>query len=188
MVSYNRNSSNCNNWSYTLKITAESKDGTMDVYATTIQVTGAEQDVADLTAEDRTKDVDANGATYKLTLENKGDTIETYTLVAENAEWAVVSFDDEVVVEAGQTKTIEVTVTPKAGQTGSKQFAMTAEADGKSVAQVTLNANIEGGVAQDQVIQVLQWVFAVIIIIAIILVIVWAVTKGRKDGEDGAYY
>ena len=174
--------------SYTLKITAESEDGGKDVYATTIQVEGTENDVADLTAEDRTMDVGPNGATYTLTLENTGDTIETFTLVAEDAEWAVVSFDDEVVVEAGQTKTIEVTVTPKAGQTGSKQFTMTAQADGESVAQVTLNANLEGGVAQDQVIQVLQWVFAVIIIIAIILVIVWAVTKGRKDGEDGAYY
>ncbi len=175
---------------YTLTITAESEEGAIATYTETITVEGG------ATTTTRTTDIDVVGedvlelgadgeATFTFEIENKGEDRQVYDIEVDGVE-ADLS-QSKITLDAGETAEFTVTV-EEAGD-----FTVYANVNGETAAYEdgeALAGSATTVVAKDEVVKVLQWVFAVIIIIAIILVIVWAVTKGRKgeDGKTEVYY
>jgi len=184
-------------WSIVMAIPSDADAGTYDLVITTasknaedsetieIEVLGDAADTTNLDLDvvgETTKALNADGTTtFTFEIENKGTERQVVELRVEGAD-AKLS-QSIITVKAGETETFTVTV-KEAGD-----VTVFAEADGELVYE-DITATSEGTAAKEEVIQVLQWIFAVIIIIAIILVIVWAVTKGRKneDGKAEAYY
>lgn len=169
---------------YDLKVSVKSEEGATDFMTKQITIAGTTTDKeVSLTADEDELDV-AGKTEFTLTLKNDGAERKAFDIEVEGAEWANVDFDETVTVEAGEEKDFTVAVTPKSGETGEKEFTVFAKADGE-VVSADLTANLaDTSIIKGEVVKVLQWVFAVIIIVAIILVIVWAVTKGRNAEGD----
>jgi len=202
-VTYTRNimelaNDDCESWSTGMVVPSNAKAGTYDVEITAVSEAGAKTTyIAQLEVEGaaapRESDLDVveddltltNGkATFTFELTNDGDERKVYELDVDGAD-AELS-QEKITVDAGETETFTVTLTEEGEAT------VFAKADGEVVSE-TVTAQAAGTVVpvdKEQVVEVLKWVFAVIVIIAIILVIVWAVTKGRKngDGKSEVYY
>jgi len=169
---------------YELEITATSEEGAVAKYTEEITIGGgvttSDLDL-DVTSDDELTLGSDGTVDFEFEITNDGTGTMRVELKTEGAD-AELS-QDIITLKAGETETFTVT----ANEAG--EITVFAEADGELTYE-TVTANAAGAdVDKDEVVKVLQWIFAVIIIIAIILVIVWAVTKGRNgEGKKEAYY
>tara|TARA_Y100000310_G_C20632584_1_gene789426 strand:+ start:252 stop:1553 length:1302 start_codon:yes stop_codon:yes gene_type:complete len=135
------------------------------------------------------KDV-AQSATvaYKVMIANFGTERAVYSAEVLGAGvWGTSSVEPGFVsVNAGETGELLVRVTPNAGVEGSQSFTVKVKADGETLREVNLSANVNSSSDLGSVKRGLEIGFAVLAILLVILglIIAFNKLKGSEDDEE----
>ena len=131
--------------------------------------------------------------TIDVTLTNNGDESETYDLIIEGASWAknVELDDDSVLVKAGETKTVQLTLVPQ--ESGAQAFTVKA-VYGDEIKKQTVSVNIAAGAtgfltgafAGVGTLSYLIWAIVILVILILIIAII-KLAKPRRRVESIAY-
>ncbi len=127
---------------------------------------------------------------YRLTFANLGEERNLYSVEVLGTEtWADLSVEPGFLsVGPSESGDLLVKVTPKeAAALGSKVFTLRIKADNKLVKEVNLNANVaEKTAGLPGIRNVLEVIFAVLVLVLIILALVIAFRKvrGREEGPE----
>ncbi|MFO8015576.1 MAG: FixG Ig-like domain-containing protein [Candidatus Woesearchaeota archaeon] len=133
------------------------------------------------------------GAIYPITLSNEGSTSKTYTLSAAGTDTFAevrVSPSTLVVVEPGESETVYVYLTAKeTAQPGSYTFTVDVSSGDSQLEEVTLNANVVEGEAEeaggwDSVKKGLEIGLIILIVLLVILGLIIAFSKMKGGDED----
>lgn len=156
-----------------------------------------------LTVGPSTQDVAAGqaGAVYPLTIQNAGRTAKTYTVSVEGVDsFGTVRLDPSnvLVLQPGEAKAAYVFVSAREGTAaGVKPFSVTVSANGETLRQFVLNANVvapqqsEQPTESDTLQTALKVGLVVLVVVVVVLGLVVAFTKMKgKDNEVGSqtYY
>jgi uncharacterized membrane protein len=207
------NSASANDLVLMIPSTAAAGDYNLDVIVTynkghsavkqtyTVKVLPATQVVS--TQSNALVNVDSNslttsageGAVYKISLANLGETAQTYTFdVVGVSGWGAYSVDPQsLTLGKDQTGVANLYVSPSEDTAaGLKTLTVKVKAGTETVKELTLNLNVaENQNSYDMAKKVLLIVFVVLLIILIILGIVVAAKKlgGKEQNTEGqAYY
>ena len=169
---------NYNDNSETYKTTSDSTDDL--TYAVTVMgVTSAPTIGAKLISDAKVgKDLLIN-----VSLTNNADTTATYDLLVEGASWAEsTSFaDSSVVVKAGETKNVVLTLLPK--EAGAQDFTIKA-VYGDEIKKQTVSVNVaSSGVSFLSGIGTLGYLIGAVVILAILILIVAVVKLARPKRQ-----
>jgi hypothetical protein len=134
-----------------------------------------------------------SGTVYPVILDNRGVTDRSYSLSVSGLDsWATYRFDPAafVLVQAGDTKTVYLYVTPKAdASTGEKVFMINVETNGESK-QIALTANVIEGETQQPELpignlkQVLEIGLVVLVVLLIVLGLIIGFSKLKGNGNE----
>lgn len=126
-----------------------------------------------------------------VSLTNNGDAAETYDVIVEGASWAnnVKFASDSVVVKAGETQTVRLTLVPQ--EAGAQDFTIKA-VYGDEIKKQTVSVNIASGSSIPNIfegISTLGYLIGAIVVLAILILIVAIVklAKPRRRVESIAY-
>lgn len=185
---------------YTVKVEVIYDDGDeKETKTATIRVLGEELAVVQpetqaktiITVGPESQDVvvGSAGASYPITLTNAGTASRTYTVSVDGAGWAnvAVSPSNTVVIEAGESKALYVTVQAAAGApVGEQMFAVTVSSGDKVLKQVPLKANVvsTGGVSS-KLKRALEIGLVVLVILLVILGLIIGFNKLKGSEEEG---
>jgi uncharacterized membrane protein len=128
---------------------------------------------------------------YPITLSNQGTEDASVVLTAANVQgFATAKFDPSsvVVVRAGETKSVMMSLTANDDAAGAQTFMLNIDAEGETT-QVALSANVVGNTSND-LRRGLEIGLIVLVIILIILGLIVGFTRMRKgdDEETQTYY
>lgn len=116
--------------------------------------------------------------TYDLILVNSGSTVKVYTLSAVSGSDLSVSVPTVVTVDAGSSKTVQVSVTAsKAAEKGTYPVVVTVNGE-----STTLNANVAGKAVSASAIALT--VVLVIVFVVLLVVLIVLLTKKDKPAEE----
>ena len=135
--------------------------------------------------------------TYSMNAINTGSASKTYTVEAQNADWATVNVNPALLVlGASGTNAISVSVTPKAGTTvGDHVLFVVIKSQGETVQQIPLTYTVKENVTEQQTQPStsglsnlragLEIAIIVLVVVLIIIALIVGFTKGRqKDDEE----
>ncbi|UCD04361.1 MAG: putative S-layer protein [Candidatus Woesearchaeota archaeon] len=144
--------------------------------------------------------VAGKGGIFKITVENEGDSLETFTFSAAGTiGWATHSIEPGVAtIDEGESEDIFLYVSPRDdAEENSYPISFYVKQDGQILESISLTANVEGRAGLEDfgdltAEQMGVWIFIIVIIIIAILFSVWTYTtataskKGRRGKEK--YY
>jgi hypothetical protein len=151
-----------------------------DAGKTIITINGESQDVV----------AGESGVVYPITLTNTGTVAKTFTVSAIAGSWADVKVSPSVVVlGASETKIVYVTVAAKKdAAAGAQTFGVVVKsADGTTLKEVTLQANVlKGSSGWDNVKKGLEVALVVLVVLLVIigLIIGFNRLKGNEEEEN----
>lgn len=129
---------------------------------------------------------------YTLTLVNRGTAISVYELFVDASGDLDVEVEPVVVVPAGSSRTVDISV--EADAEGQSSFTISVLADGKQIDSKTFRATIEGEDSSDNSIDsrnatvLLTIVLAIIFVVLLVVLIVLLTRKSEKTEEFGESY
>ncbi len=172
---------------YTVQLEAYNSDA-KTVRTKRVVVTGAGEESRVLSSMTTKTFAAGESKTYSVTIVNAGNEIKVYDLTIEAPEELSVETDDSlVVVPAGSSKTVQMTVV--GSKEGTHNFAVTVQSDGEIVKRENFGATIQGTkTAQLNASVVLTVVLAVIFVVLVIVLIVLLTRKPAKSEEYGESY
>lgn len=173
-----------------LKIPSSAKDGTYDlivkVYdedATTVVTESIKVSASTTTqviAATKSQDMKAGQTkTYELILVNSANTVAVYNLQAVSGSDLSVSVPSVVTVDAGSSKTVQVTVTASS-DAEKGVYPFTVEANGQSI---VFSANVTGAYTTSLSAIVLT-VILVIVFIALLVALILLLTRKDKPASE----
>jgi len=182
---------------YTVKVTVEYDEGyetisTEEMITVTGDVCAAEEPVEKktvITVGPETQKV-AQGASiiYPLTISNAGNTARTYVVSIEGAEsWSTVEVTPSnlVVLNAGESKAVYVSITPDDDATvGEHMFVLSVKSGDSTLKQVTLKADVTGEKSSG-VLSLKRGLEIGVIILVVLLVILGLIVGFNKLRETG---
>jgi len=137
-----------------------------------------------------TKSITGNageGAAFKLTFANLGDSAATYLVNVNGlSQWATTSVSPSIAsVSPGSTEEVTVTVTPNDGITGSYRFSVQIlDADGNLEQEVDMSMNVDAGDDSTGSTNWLKLAFIVLVVLVILFALIVAFRKLRDDDDD----
>ncbi len=128
--------------------------------------------------------------TYDLVIVNSGSKLKVYTLSPEAAEGLIVEVDPIVVVGAGSSETVKVTVrATESAKEGTHVVAVNVKSESELVEQVSFTANVEKGKAVSNSVFVLTIVLVIVFVVLLIILIVLLTRKPAvTEAEETSYY
>ena len=125
-------------------------------------------------------------ATYNLELVNPTGNIKVYQIVPQTATGVSMSIDSSVIVPAGSSRTLPLTV--KASNSGNYNLSVNVFSDGQMTGFASLALNAEGASVSNPVV-ILTIVFAVIFVVLLVVLLVLVTKKPKKqEGFNESYY
>lgn len=173
-----------------LKLPSDAKDGVYElvvkvydddaVTTVTKQIKVSASTDAQIVSAVKSQDIRAGETkTFDLILVNSGSKVMVYNLNAASGSELSVSVPSIVIVDAGSSKTVQVTVSA-ADDADKGTYPFTVEANGKTT---SFNANVVGGKAVAMSAVVLTAIL-VIIFVALLAVLIVLLTKKSKPTEE----
>lgn len=127
-------------------------------------------------------------AIFPVTLANEGKAAETYVLSVDGVDsWATaqVSPESVVTVEAGETSTAFVYVTPnEKAEAGQKMFTLTVKSGSDVLKQVALSVDVKE-TKGNSVVQVIEVVLIVLVAVLVVLGLIIGFNKMRAGKDNG---
>lgn len=180
----------------TLKIPASAKDGVYDLVAkvyddesvTTVKdsIKVSASSATQIVAPVKSQNVKAGETkTFDLILVNSADKVAVYELKAVSGSDLIVSVPAVITVDAGSSKTVQVTVTvSEDAQKGAYPF--TVEANGQST---VLTANVSGkSVSASAIALTIVLVIVFVVLLAVLIVLLTRKDKPAADEVETSYY
>lgn len=126
-----------------------------------------------------------DAVTYPITLSNAGDVSKTYTITANVGDWGTVQVAPSMLVlKAGETKVVYVSVAANEDATAGKQvFGVTVSTGDKSE-EITMNANVTEAKSSGSLKNGLEITLVVLVAILIIVALIVGFTRLRKNDEE----
>ncbi|MBW3011789.1 hypothetical protein KY311_01255 [Candidatus Woesearchaeota archaeon] len=126
-------------------------------------------------------------AIFPVTLANEGKADETYVLAVDGVDgWAtaLISPESVVSVDAGETSTVFVYVTPdKKAEDGQKMFTLTVKSGDDVLKQVALSLEVEE--KSNVAVRVIEVVLIVLVAVLVVLGLVIGFNKMKANKEEG---
>lgn len=179
-----------------LKVPSNAKDGVYEmvvkvyddnaVTTVTKQIKVSASTDSQIVSAVKSQDIRAGETkTFDLILVNSGSKVMVYNLNAASSSVLSVSVPSIVTVDAGSSKTVQVTVSA-ADDADKGTYAFTVQANGQTI---TFNANVVGGKAVAMSAVVLTAILVVIFVVLLAVLIVLLTKKGKPAEEvETSYY
>ena len=133
----------------------------------------------------------ASGAAFPINIQNNGNSDAVYSLSVSGINWGTYSFDSaaDVIVEAGESKTVYLYIAADNVDAGEKFFKLQI-ASGEEVNEVALSVNVSEKEASTSLRSALEIGLIVLVVILIIigLIIGFSKLKENKEDEDAETY
>ncbi len=173
----------------------ETREVTVKVVGDESKKAVEEKTIITLASDLQTASAGGAEASFPITLTNAGSASKVYTIMVEGANWATfkVSPSNVVVVEAGESKAVVVTVAPaKNAPTGVQTFLVTVMADGKVLKQVPMKVNVVAASNDGYSLKkALEVGLIVLLILIVIIGLILGFSRKKDDDEkdsDKSYY
>jgi len=170
---------------YTLEVEARNSDLTASVAKQVMISNDFENNV--IVSEYRKSFGVGDSAQYDLLIVNPTDKVKVYRIVTDASGGLSLALSDTIVaIQPDSSKAITLTAT--SATAGDYSFDVTVLSGEELVGQVTLSANVGGGVTADDAIVVLTVVLAIIFLVLLAVLIVLLKKRPEKAEEFGESY
>ena len=170
---------------YTLEVEATNDDLTVSI-AKQIAVNNDFENTVIVSEFAKTFGV-GESAEYQLLIVNPTDRVKVYRIVTEPSGSLSIGLSETVIaIQPSSSKVVKITATSTTA--GEYQFNVNVLSGEKLVSQVTLRANVSGGVASGDAVVVLTVILAIIFLVLLVVLIVLLRKNPEKAEEFGESY
>lgn len=128
------------------------------------------------------------GVLFPITIVNNDEGARTYTISADGGSWADIKVapSSTMIIDRGEAKLFSVYVTPKEGaQVGAQSVTVKVMANGKTLKEIPLTANVLPPVStKPDVVRLLEVVFIMLLVILVVVGLV--ISFRRRDAPQAA--
>ena len=129
-----------------------------------------------------------NGLAYELTFTNSRITSEVFAIdVLGEDQWASADYDSMVVVGAGESEVLGLTLVADEGISGEQEFTIQIlESDGGLLEEVTLEVEVENESPWFESSGLWKWFFIVLVVLIVLIVLILIIRGfgGSNDDDD----
>tara|TARA_Y100000310_G_C20666913_1_gene808083 strand:+ start:1403 stop:2638 length:1236 start_codon:yes stop_codon:yes gene_type:complete len=175
---------------YDMEIDVTYNRGHDDVeHVYTVYVEGEEEeeveDVEEVDDGEVLVNIAGSDLAYELTFTNSKITSEVFAIdVLGEDQWASAEYDSMVVVGAGESEVLDLTLVADEGASGEQEFTIQIlESDGGLLEEVTLEVEVENENNWFESSSLWKWFFIVLVVLIVLIVLI-LVIRGAGGGSD----